>query len=433
MFPSKIIKEAAVGSIVRLFFMGIVIIFISCIPLASSDDTLKEDGNLMETAPKVFIDGHGVDSDYLRTEIPFVNYVRDRKDADIHLQIFSQQTGSGGREYILEFNGQKRYLNKNDTLKYVSLQADTYEKRRIGLVKIIKMGLMRYLALTSLAEDINITFTRHVDPVAVQDKWNNWVFRVGISGSVSGEKSYKNNNIAGSLRASRVTPEIKINLSAYANFRNSDYKIDGETYENDQASKSFNGMLVKSMGGHWSLGGAFDINSSTYSNNKSTYRLAAAIEYNIFPYSEATKKQLAFNYSVGYRYVNYREETIYDKMEEGLFNHNLFVVYEQRTKWGSFFASLSGSQYLYDLSKSRFRFRSYVDVNLFKGFSFYINGRYSLIHDQLSIVKGDITPEEILLRQKQLATTYDYRISIGLSYSFGSIYNNVVNPRFDHW
>jgi hypothetical protein len=34
------------------------------------------------------------------------------------------------------------------------------------------------------------------------------------------------------------------------------------------------------------------------------------------------------------------------------------------------------------------------------------------------------------LRLRQLATSYTYFINLGLSYSFGSIFNNIVNPRF---
>ena len=50
--------------------------------------------------------------------------------------------------------------------------------------------------------------------------------------------------------------------------------------------------------------------------------------------------------------------------------------------------------------------------------------------DQLYLPRAGATPEEILVRQQQLATTYRYSINFGLSYSFGSIFNNVVNPRF---
>jgi len=45
-------------------------------------------------------------------------------------------------------------------------------------------------------------------------------------------------------------------------------------------------------------------------------------------------------------------------------------------------------------------------------------------------ILGSATEEEILLEQRQLATQYDYFLSLGLRYTFGSIYSNVVNPRF---
>ena len=41
------------------------------------------------------------------------------------------------------------------------------------------------------------------------------------------------------------------------------------------------------------------------------------------------------------------------------------------------------------------------------------------------------TDEEILLRQRELGTEFRYWLSFGLSYRFGSIYNNAVNPRFE--
>lgn len=43
---------------------------------------------------------------------------------------------------------------------------------------------------------------------------------------------------------------------------------------------------------------------------------------------------------------------------------------------------------------------------------------------------GGATLEELLLRRSELASDYRYGFSVGLSYSFGSVYSNVVNPRF---
>jgi len=43
---------------------------------------------------------------------------------------------------------------------------------------------------------------------------------------------------------------------------------------------------------------------------------------------------------------------------------------------------------------------------------------------------GETSLDELLLKRKELATEYAYSISMGLNYTFGSVFSNVVNPRF---
>ena len=57
-------------------------------------------------------------------------------------------------------------------------------------------------------------------------------------------------------------------------------------------------------------------------------------------------------------------------------------------------------------------------------------GSAAMVHDQLGLVKEDIPVDQILLQRKELATQFEYFTSFGFTYTFGSIYNNVVNPRF---
>jgi hypothetical protein len=59
-----------------------------------------------------------------------------------------------------------------------------------------------------------------------------------------------------------------------------------------------------------------------------------------------------------------------------------------------------------------------------------MNAQYARIHDQINLAKGNVSQEDVLLQRRQLATSYEYYGSIGIRYSFGSIYTNVVNPRF---
>jgi hypothetical protein len=74
--------------------------------------------------------------------------------------------------------------------------------------------------------------------------------------------------------------------------------------------------------------------------------------------------------------------------------------------------------------------RGFLDFRIFKGLSLEISGRYDHIRNQLSLPVGEASPDEVLLARKELATGYDYSVSVGFRYTFGSVYSNVVNPQF---
>ena len=65
-----------------------------------------------------------------------------------------------------------------------------------------------------------------------------------------------------------------------------------------------------------------------------------------------------------------------------------------------------------------------------KGLSFRVGGAAARVNDQLSLVKGEATEAEILLRLQELQTSFNVEGEVSLTYTFGSIYNNIVNPRF---
>lgn len=156
-----------------------------------------------------------------------------------------------------------------------------------------------------------------------------------------------------------------------------------------------------------------------------------AVEYNIFPYDKSSVKQFTFLFETGYQYNDYTDSTIYDKLEENLAISQLSIAYKVNKKWGSINTSLSGSDYWHDLTKYNIDLYSSLNIRILKGFSVRLSGGASLIRNQLSLRKEGASYEEILLRQQQVSTNYNFWMSAGLSYTFGSIYNNVVNPRFD--
>jgi hypothetical protein len=59
----------------------------------------------------------------------------------------------------------------------------------------------------------------------------------------------------------------------------------------------------------------------------------------------------------------------------------------------------------------------------------FIGASYERVRDQLYLSGEDLTPEERLLRLQQEQTDYRVEMEFGLSYQFGSPFNNVVNNR----
>src|SRR6185369_14335409 len=67
----------------------------------------------------VFLDCHAhCDFDFIRNEVPYVDWVRERTAADIHLLITSQDAGAGGSEYTLALLGQRSMAGRGDTLRF---------------------------------------------------------------------------------------------------------------------------------------------------------------------------------------------------------------------------------------------------------------------------------------------------------------------------
>ena len=369
-------------------------------------------------------------SSYLRQQIPYINYVRDRKVADLVIISTSERNGSGGSEYSMFLEGQGKYEGMRDTLRYSRSPDETYEQARDKEVKTLRMGLMRYVIKTPLAEYIDIEFSEPISAEVSTDKWNNWVFRLSVSGYTSGQSSYNYLNAFGGLSASKVTEDWKIDIDFDYSYGKDEFTIEDEVYESKTKSKSADILMVRSINDHWSYGGSAGISSSTYSNYDLKINVMPGIEFDVFPYSESTRRQLRLLYSVGYMYNDYTDTTIYNKTREALFAHSLRGAFEVIQKWGSIDISLSWSNYLRDFSENMLSLSGSLSWRVAKGLSINLGGSFSFIHNQISLVKGGASSEEILLRRKELETSYNYFLHFGFSYTFGSIYNNVVNPRF---
>ncbi len=386
--------------------------------------------NLRDEAVHIFIDCERCDMNHIRREIPYVNYVRDVKEAELYIRETRQTTGSGGREYSYFFSGQEKFEGMNDTLIYTSGPNDTDEEIREGRTDMMKMGMMRYVARTPVFKEVNIEYNGDSEAVDITDKWNNWVFEIETSPRFESEESYKEFSFRNSVEATKITPDWKIEVEFDHRLSRTKYTYDEETFKKEKKEVELENLVVKSLGQHWSIGSRVDLLTSSFSNIKFSTDIFPSIEYNLFPYSESTHRQLRFLYGVGVSLNQYNDTTIYGKIKEDLAEHQLQIAYQVQEKWGSINISLEGSNYLNDFSKNRIELSGDLEIRIFKGLSLDIYGRVARIHDQLSLARGELSEADILLQLQELATAYSTYGRIGLSYTFGSIYNNVVNPRF---
>jgi hypothetical protein len=367
-------------------------------------------------ALRVFLDCNspGCDFDFFRTEIKFVDYVRDRSDADVHVLVTTQGTGGGGREYTLAFLGQRRFAGRNNTLRYTSRQTESEDVIRRGLARTIKAGLVAYAVETPAGARIEIGYAA---PTAAAEQ-----------AAPEGGTDYT--NVRGSFSANRTTEALKVNFGANSFYSENSFNLGDRTVTTLQRSSSVNSLAVRSIGNQWSAGGRASISSSTFENQDLRVRVAPAIEYSFFPYSEATRRQVTLQYTPGINYLDYEAQTIFGKTEEVLVDHRLTLAADIKQPWGSIDMSVEGSQYLHDLSRNRLNLGGGVDLRLFKGLRFRVDGNATRIRDQLFLSGEELTEEQILLRQRALQTGFRYFGSFGLTYTFGSPFNNVVNPRF---
>lgn len=396
----------------------------------------------------VFLDcNDGCDGEYIRTEIAYVDWVRDRTAADVHILVTSQDAGGGGDQYTLAFIGLRSFSGRGDTLTFTTNANTTDDEERQGLTRTLTLGLVQFLARTPGAQSLRVSMRQGVDANAPgsqtlpsRDPWKAWVFEIDLSADLSGEQNYRNREVEGEFSANRTTAEWKVELESrydYSSERAIDMDFDSlgnvasaDTIFDRQRSWGADLTIVKSLTGHWSTGIVSSIGSETFRNQKLRVEFAPAIEYNVFDYSEATRRYLALQFGVGVDAFVYQDTTIFDKLRETFPVYIAATEYATRQPWGDSNVRLEHRGYLSDASKRSTVLSGETSVRLFRGFSVRFGGSYSWIHDQVYLPKGERDQADVLLRRRALLTGYEYNAFFGFTYTFGSIFNNVVNPRF---
>lgn len=380
----------------------------------------------------VFLDCDHCDFFYIQQNIPFVNYVRDKELADVHILITIHHNGNSGENYEINLIGYKDFQGKNNLLSYWAPSTNSQDDTRKGLSEMIKFGLVPYVATTPIANQMEVSFKEnHVfEKTTPADPWKSWILEVYAGSNFLYESEKSNLTARYGFYANKTTEEWKVRLQPYFNYGKLTFKTEEEWVVRESHRNGFNGTVVRSLNNHWSAGVFLNSLSSTFHNIDFNVEFSPGIEYSFFPYSEATRKAITISYKLGLGYHDYIEQTIFDKNQEVLLGHGLVASIEFQQPWGNLRGGIKGSHFFHDLRSNRAEVYSNMNLRLFSGFALNFWGTVNLINDLVALPKGDMSLEDILLQQRRQATSYQAQGSIGLSYTFGSKFTNVINTRF---
>lgn len=423
--------------------MKLVLLFmaalLSCASLAAAQSPPPAPPDSVAAQPlRLFLDSPDatMDMDFLRREMPWVDWVRDRADADVYVLLTGRATGSGGTEatfYLTRLHGDGPPA---DTLRVFTPPSTSDDTIRRIVARTLSAALARDLLARPEGEHMKLVVApppNAAPPAPARDRWDHWVYKVATQGSLNGESSYRNGYLYNSLSASRVVETHKMGASLSQNLSENRYNFDDGSYL-ITTTRSLNARVAgaMSLGQRWSWGGSSSYYTSSYSNIASSVRIGPSIEYDLFPYGESSRRSLTLAYQLNVSHTRYEEITLYGKMNETLFMNEFDAGLSLRQPWGSVDLYSSLYQYLHDTSKYQLTSSLSTNIKVWRGLSLETSLWGARIHNQLSLRRGTASDTDVITRQRQLATSYNYYLSFGLSYRFGSLSNNVVNQRLDN-
>ena len=385
---------------------------------------------------RVFLDCDRCDNTYIRQNLGHVEFVRDQGLGDVHLFFMIQRNGSGGRQYDIDFIGKNQFSDINYKLSFSTDTNMTSDDVRRRIMEYIKLGLVRFWIENKTIDMVTVEVPKpeineDEKNTPEKDPWNYWVFNLGANGWFDGQETNNSSSLGFNISAKRVTDKNKFSFRLGFNENKSTFSYDGSDIVAINNSRYINISDVISINDHWSYGAFASLGTSTFSNYDSYWSLSPAIEYNLFKYEDSAKKQLILSYRIGLRYNDYIERSVYAKNHELLPEHRILLGGSFRQEWGNVNSEASFQQFLHDTKLNALGFYLGANIRIFRGFNFNVGGNYRITRNQINLAAGDVSLEELLLQQQQLESGYNYWVNLGFSYSFGSIYNTIVNPRFN--
>lgn len=374
------------------------------------------------------------DRSYIVNQLTDYDFVRDRFGSDIQVIQTENATGLNTANVTLIFHGYNLFENLTDTIMYsIENLNSSNEIYRSALSNKIKEGIIKLNSKSNERQTVVDT------TISNYDKYNLWQFSIGMSGNFSGDYNSKSSTLNINTVASRETSKSRVKFLLYNSFISDKYTfITNSSVGTDSIInisikrdvKQYSAEYLEKVSNHFAFGLRGTLLQAVVANIASRTTAKGLIEYSLFDYKDFNTSRIYLSTELGIEYSKYVDTTIYLKIRENRLYNALSIQSSFTKKWGLFNFGVLYRYYISDSKQNSLFLGGGLEWSILKGLNLSLNGSYEFIHDQLSIPKEDATLEDLLTKRRILSTTYDYSFTIGIRYTFGSIYNSIVNPIF---
>lgn len=371
---------------------------------------------------------------YLRQELSYFDFARDPHIADYTLVIARQIAGNGGERFTVTMSARRpgpRALPAPQSFAAPS-GTSAYDVRQLLLQVLLRM-LHAELAGSEHERAFSLALPRRDGATlsALRDPWNYWVISPEVEATGEAGSAYYQAEITGALTLRRITELSKIRLGATYGRKLSGYRLeDGSRVRGDVYAAEARAVYAASVGRHSALGAVVHGKSDQFENLRGHVHGGPLAEFNVFPYAENATRQLRLAYQVGPWANWYFERNVANLKHELRAYHALSLIADVNLPWGSVQWIGQVNSFVTRPKLYRLSVGAVLSVRLYEGLAFSLEGEAAYVHDLINLRKRPIEDVELLLWTAQPPTDYMAKIELALSYTFGSVHNTIVNPRF---
>lgn len=370
---------------------------------------------------------------YLRQELSYFDMVRDRYLSDVLLLIVRQRAANGGERIVVTSSfgaaGSPSLVERELTTQ----PAAPPDVVRGRLRDLILRVLFESLVDTEDAAAFRLSLPRRDDAALsqLQDPWDYWAISPELIGNAEAQSGFHFAVITTALTLRRTTELNKLRVrGSYTRQLNRVELSEGEEAYGDWDAWEARLIYARSLGEHWSVGFATTESANQPANLRAHVHGGPVVELNLFPYSENASRQLRVAYQVGPWMNWYLEESVAGLWHELRPYQAMSVVLDANQRWGSVQWAVQLSSFVDEPARYRLGMAALANLQLTRGFAFNVQGLGAVVRDQIGLRARPLNDVELLLGTAEQETSFDLQLELGIVYTFGSIHNTIVNPRF---